>query len=121
MAKPAKRRVEGSGDDSSPTKGTSKSDSKPSSGDPGPTRSKRVTPAGTQPGGARTVARPAARKPSPRWVPVLMFSLWGIGLLVIVLNYMQILPGAESGGNGWYLVAGLGSILAGIIVATQYH
>lgn len=52
---------------------------------------------------------------------MLMFSLWGIGLLVIVLNYMQILPGAESGGNGWYLVAGLGSILAGIIVATQYH
>jgi hypothetical protein len=34
---------------------------------------------------------------------------------------MQILPGAEDGGNGWYLVAGLASILGGIIVATQYH
>ena len=118
MAKPAKRRVEGSGGDSSSTSGSSKGTSK---GDANPTQSRRITPAGTQPGGARAVARPAARKPSPRWVPVLMFGLWGIGLLVIVLNYMQILPGAESGGNGWYLVAGLGSILAGIIVATQYH
>jgi hypothetical protein len=103
----------------SDVKGSSaKSDVKGSSAPP---QSRRITPAGTQPGGARSVAKPAARKPSPRWVPVLMFSLWGLGLLVIVLNYMQILPGAESGGNGWYLVAGLASILAGIIVATQYH
>ncbi len=50
-----------------------------------------------------------------------MFALWGLGLLVIILNYMQILPGATDGGNGWYLVGGLGSILAGIIVATQYR
>jgi hypothetical protein len=50
-----------------------------------------------------------------------MFGAWGFGLLVIILNYMQVLPGTESGGNGWYLVAGLGSILAGIMVATQYR
>ena len=65
-------------------------------------------------------ARPATRRPSrrhsgsgpsPRWVPVLMFALWGIGLLLIILNYMGVLPGAADGGNGWYLVAGLVSIL----------
>lgn len=63
----------------------------------------------------------AARRPSPRWVPVLMFALWAIGLLVIILNYMGVLPGAADGGNGWYLVAGLLSILGGIMVATQYR
>ena len=63
----------------------------------------------------------ARRPPSPRWVPVLMFALWGVGLLLIVLNYMGVLPGAEDAGNGWYLVAGLVSILGGIMVATQYH
>lgn len=70
-----------------------------------------------------TPSRPTgtARKPSPRWVPVLMFGLWGVGLLLIILNYMGVLPGAGDGGNGWYLVAGLVSILGGIMVATQYH
>jgi hypothetical protein len=70
-----------------------------------------------------TPSRPTgtARKPSPRWVPVLMFALWGLGLLLIILNYMGVLPGAGDGGNGWYLVAGLVSILGGIMVATQYH
>jgi hypothetical protein len=63
----------------------------------------------------------ARRPPSPRWVPVLMFALWAVGLLLIVLNYMGVLPGAEDAGNGWYLVAGLVSILGGIMVATQYH
>jgi hypothetical protein len=70
-----------------------------------------------------TPSQPSAtrRPPSPRWVPVLMFALWGLGLLLIVLNYMGVLPGAEDAGNGWYLVAGLVSILGGIMVATQYH
>ena len=70
-----------------------------------------------------TPAKPAGKHagPSPRWVPVLMFALWGLGLLLIVLNYMGVLPGAADGGNGWYLVAGLVSILAGIMVATQYR
>ena len=63
----------------------------------------------------------AAKRPSPRWVPILMFGLWAAGLLVIILNYMGVLPGAADGGNGWYLVAGLVSILGGIMVATQYR
>ncbi len=61
------------------------------------------------------------RGPSPRWVPILMFALWGIGLLVIILNYMGVLPGGGEDGSGWYLIAGLVSILGGIMVATQYH
>lgn len=72
--------------------------------------------------GRYTAPVPASKKgPSPRWVPVLMFALWGIGLGMILLNYMGVLPGSADGGNGWYLIGGLGLILAGIITATQYR
>lgn len=72
--------------------------------------------------GRYTAPIPASKRgPSPRWVPVLMFALWGIGLAMILLNYMGLLPGSADGGNGWYLLAGLGLILAGIITATQYR
>ena len=56
--------------------------------------------------------------PSPMWVPVLMFTLLGIGVIVILLNYVQLLPGAT---DNWYLLLGLGSILGGIMTATQYR
>ena len=52
------------------------------------------------------------------WVPILMFGLLGLGSLMIVLNYVSLLPGGIS---NWYLVGGLGLILAGIITATQFH
>jgi hypothetical protein len=47
-----------------------------------------------------------------------MFVPWGLGIMVIILNYVQLLPGAVS---NWYVLGGLGLILAGIIAATQYH
>ena len=52
------------------------------------------------------------------WVPVLMFILLGAGALIIVLNYLGVVPGDTS---NWYLVLGLGLILGGIITATNYH
>jgi len=93
---------------------------------PSSTPSRRVTP----PKAKRTADAPtrytpkatgAKAGPSPRWVPILMFALWGLGLALIILNYMGVLPGSGDGGNGWYLIAGLGSILGGIMVATQYR
>ncbi len=56
--------------------------------------------------------------PSPMWVPVLMFTLLGIGIVMIFLNYTGTLPGAP---DNLYLLGGLGLILAGIITATQYR
>jgi hypothetical protein len=48
-----------------------------------------------------------------------MFTFFGLGMLVIFLHYVDLLlPGASS---NWWLFAGLGSILAGIITATQYR
>ncbi len=116
MAKPAKRRIDPEGQAATDAGRTS---SGADASGRQPVTSRRVTPAKGAAAGPSRSAR--AHRPSPTWVPVLMFALWGLGLLVIILNYMQILPGATDGGNGWYLVGGLGSILAGIIVATQYR
>jgi Cell division protein CrgA len=51
------------------------------------------------------------------WVPWLMGIFLILGLLVIVLNYIdQILPSAPS---NWYLLGGLVSITLGFMTATQ--
>lgn len=89
-------------------------------------RRKAVSDSGAPPedsgGGRYTSPIPAAKRgPSPRWVPVLMFALWAIGLAMIMLNYMGLLPGSADGGNGWYLMGGLALILGGIVTATQYR
>lgn len=54
---------------------------------------------------------------SPPWVAWLMFLFFGIGLVVIVCNYMfTFLPQSP---NNWYLLGGLGAIIAGFITATR--
>ena len=93
-----------------------------------PAQSGRVTPKGTKSGnpqarapeasGRYTPPIPREQKVSPPWVPVLMFTLLGLGLLVIMLNYLDLVPG---GTDNWYLLGGLGLILGGIITATNYH
>ena len=111
-------------------------------GKPGSSTTGRVTPKGTKAGGilpkaatspitderhahhARqassryTPPTPKELKVSPPWVPVLMFVLLGAGALMIILNYLELLPSAT---NNWYLLGGLGLILSGIITATQYR
>jgi hypothetical protein len=85
----------------------------------------RVTPKGTKPSDGRpapstryTPPVPREVKVSPTWVPVLMFTLLGIGLVVIFLNYLGVLPGGMSNA---YLGLGLAAICGGIITATQYR
>jgi len=65
-----------------------------------------------------TPPTPKELKHSPPWLPVLMFALLAVGVLIIIFNYLELLPGATS---NWYLLVGLAAILGGIIVATQYH
>jgi hypothetical protein len=87
----------------------------------------RVTPKGTQPGAAAGAGAPGANSrytpPIPMsekitapWVVPVMFVLLGLGLLMILLNYMDLLPGGTS---NWYLLGGLGLILGGILTATK--
>ena len=90
----------------------------------------RTTPKGvrvTPPKSARTPPPPSGRytppiprdqKVSPPWVAALLFTLLGLGLVVILTNYLGLLPG---GAKNAYLLVGLGLITAGFIVATRYR
>jgi hypothetical protein len=85
-------------------------------------RSKRVTEKGTTPEASARYTPPDPHReqlPSPMWVPVLMFTLWALGMLTIILNYVALVPGGET--SNWYLLLGLGFILGGIITATQFR
>jgi hypothetical protein len=106
-SRPAKRRIASSGR-VTPKGGPVRNKRSENPGAHASTSSSRYTPP--------TAA--ALNMPSPVWVPVLMFTLLGLGMLVILLNYVSLLPGAVS---NWYLLAGLGFILGGIVTATQYR
>jgi hypothetical protein len=71
-----------------------------------------------RPSGRYTPPVPREFKQSPLWVPVLMFTCLGLGILVIIVNYTPLMPG---GSNNLYLLVGLGLVTAGFIVATRYH
>jgi hypothetical protein len=88
----------------------------------GQSRGGRVTPKGQRPSTGRyTPPIPKEFKTSPRWVPVLMFILLGAGLLVIILNYLGLMPTKDGEASNWYLLLGLGLITGGFITATGYR
>lgn len=85
----------------------------------------RTTPKGTPPrdrtaapSGRYTPPVPKEQKVSPAWVPVLMFVLLLGGAALIVLNYLNLLPGDA---DNRYLIIGLVLITGGFVTATQYH
>ena len=65
-----------------------------------------------------TAPIPRSVRQSPRWFGPVLLALLIVGLLLIVGNYVGILPGGTS---NWYLVAGLVGIVVGAMMATQYH
>ena len=60
----------------------------------------------------------AKPKQSPPWVGALFFSLLGLGVLLIIVNYMGVLPG---GTRPIWLFGGLGAMAAAFVLATQWH
>ena len=68
--------------------------------------------------GRYTPPTPRSKKVSPPWVPALMFTCLLVGLVVIVVNYLDVLPG---GTQNMYLLIGLGLITTGFLIATQYR
>ena len=65
--------------------------------------------------------KPARRQPakkSPRWYGPAVLGLMGIGVLVIVLNYMNVMPGTQHSFNSLYLVGGLLLIGLGFVGTT---
>src|SRR5258706_4818141 len=88
----------------------------------------RVTPkggsAGTGPrarppeaGGRYTPPIPREARVSPTWVPVLMFALLGVGVMTIILNYLNLLPGDAS---NKYLLLGLAFITGGVLTPPHF-
>lgn len=77
--------------------------------DPSPIRS----------GGRYTPPAPRPQKDSPRWVPIVMGALLVVGMLMIVLNYLNLLPGPDP--SNYYLLGGLALITIGFVVATRWR
>jgi len=65
-----------------------------------------------------TAPIPKSVRQSPRWYGPVLLALLILGLLLIVGNYVGIMPGGTS---NWYLVGGLVGIVVGAMMATQYH
>jgi hypothetical protein len=57
-------------------------------------------------------------KVSPKWYGVLIIGMFLLGVVVVILNYAGLLPG---GVNNLWLVAAIGCIFAGLLLATRYH
>ena len=73
---------------------------------------------------------PKRRKSSPRWFGGLILGLIFAGVAVIVLNYLNVMPGftfpifhwrVDDVTNNFYLLGGLGLIAAGFLLATQWY
>lgn len=61
---------------------------------------------------------PKKAPPSPLWVPVVLATLMLTGLAVVLLNYLDAMPGEA---ENRYLVLGLGLITGGFGLATTYR
>ena len=85
-----------------------------------PRKTSRVTPKGTRPQPAKGT-QPAAPGPtgqSASWFGWLIAALLGVGVAVIVANYMSWLPGSPT---SMWIVVGLAIVLVGILLATRWR
>ncbi len=56
--------------------------------------------------------------PSPRWYVVMTLAFFGVGVLVLLANYL-VLPLIGENASGLWLAIGLGLILVGFILSTR--
>jgi hypothetical protein len=66
-----------------------------------------------------TPPTPRSAKHSPLWVPVAMFTMLLTGLVVIMSNYLGLLPGGEAQNSD--LLLGLALMVGGFILSTQFR
>ena len=71
------------------------------------------------PPGRYTPPKPKAAKESPLWVPSTMFAALLVGVAVIIGNYLELLPGGNAQNS--YLFIGLGMLIFGFVMSTQYR
>jgi hypothetical protein len=60
-------------------------------------------------------------KPSPKWFGGLILTLLFGGVIVVVLNYIGLIPGTNHTASNTYLFVGLALIAAGFLAATQWR
>lgn len=83
----------------------------------------RVTPKGGRQvaptvSGRYTPPIPDEYRSSPWWVPAMVLTFMGIGVIVIILNYLTLLPASPT---NWYLLGGLVGVIAGFVAATRWR
>ena len=69
--------------------------------------------------GRYTAPKPRTEKHSALWVPTTMFTCLAAGVAVIIANYLALLPGGDA--RNEYLFLGLGLMIAGFVLSTQYR
>ena len=62
---------------------------------------------------------PKKAPPSKLWVPVGLTTMLATGLTVVVVNYLNLLPGPET--ENRYLLLGIALISGGFLLATNYR
>lgn len=68
--------------------------------------------------GRYTPPIPRRVKTSPKWLGPLILALLLLGVLMIILNYFNVLPASPT---NWYLLGGILMIACGFASATQYR
>jgi Cell division protein CrgA len=67
--------------------------------------------------GRYTAPSPKKAPPSKLWLPVTMFTMLGTGMVVVIANYLSLLPGGDPQNS--YLFIGLGLIAGGFLLSTR--
>jgi hypothetical protein len=62
---------------------------------------------------------PKKAPPSKLWVPIGAVTFLAVGLLVVVTNYLNLLPGADT--ENRYLLLGIGLISVGFLFLTGWR
>ena len=78
---------------------------------------RRKAPPATKSKSRYTPPKPKTAKRSPLWVPATMFTALGAGMLVILANYLELLPGGQVRNGDLFL--GLGLLISGFVLSTQ--
>lgn len=66
-------------------------------------------------------AKKQRKKSSPRWYGPLIIGVMAIGVILIVMNYIGLMPGTNGTANNEWLWVGLGLIGAGFVGTTFWR
>jgi LPXTG-motif cell wall-anchored protein len=60
-------------------------------------------------------------KPSPRWFGIAILGAMFAGVIMIVLNYLGLMPATGGEASNLWLFSGLGLIALGFLASTQWR